>query len=64
VRLTFQFPSLVTTGAVSPACDPPGAFGFGEALDLAVGDRDWLLERVGDERQKQARQLERAARGR
>jgi hypothetical protein len=37
--------------------------GFGEALDLAVGDRDWLLERVGDERQKEARQLERAARG-
>jgi hypothetical protein len=35
----------------------------GEALDLAVGDRDWLLERVGDERQKEARQLERAARG-
>ena len=34
----------------------------GEALDLPVGDRDWLLERIGAQRSREARELEKAAR--
>ena len=34
----------------------------GEALELPVGDRDWLLERIGTQRSREARELEKAAR--
>ena len=34
----------------------------GEALELPVGDRDWLLERIGTQRSREARELENAAR--
>lgn len=35
-----------------------------EGLDLPVGDRDWLVERVGEQRSREARELERANRKR
>jgi hypothetical protein len=35
---------------------------FGDALDLRVQDRDWLLERIAGQRQREARELARAAR--
>ncbi len=35
-----------------------------EALDLPVGDRDWLLDRIGTQRSREARELEKAARKR
>ena len=35
-----------------------------EALDLPTGDRDWLLERIGQQREREARQIEKAARTR
>jgi hypothetical protein len=34
---------------------------MGDALDLAVADRNWLNERIGVEREREARALERAA---
>ena len=37
------------------------AVSMGDALDLAVADRDWLNERIGVEREREARALERAA---
>jgi hypothetical protein len=37
---------------------------FGEALDLSVQDRDWFLERIDTERSREARAIERAAKGR
>jgi hypothetical protein len=37
---------------------------FADALDLAVQDRDWLLERIGMQRSNEAAALERASRGR
>jgi hypothetical protein len=40
------------------------AMSFGHALDLSVQDRDWLLERIGEQRSREARALEAAARGR
>ncbi len=36
----------------------------GEALDLPVGDRDWLLDRIGTQRSREARELEKAAKRR
>ena len=35
-----------------------------EALNLDVADRDWLLERIGDQRTREARELDKAARRR
>ena len=35
---------------------------LGAALELDVGDRDWLVERVSTQRSREARELERAAR--
>jgi hypothetical protein len=32
----------------------------GEALDLDTSDRDWLLERIGEQRSKEAQAIERA----
>lgn len=40
------------------------ALSFADALDLVVQDRDWLLERIGTQRSKEADALEKAARGR
>ena len=37
------------------------AISMGDALDLAVGDRDWLNERIGIQREREAQALERAA---
>jgi len=37
---------------------------LGEALDLSTGDRDWLLERIGEQRTREARELEKATRRR
>jgi len=34
-----------------------------EALELEVGDRDWLLERIGDQRSREAKEIEKAAKG-
>jgi hypothetical protein len=34
----------------------------GEALDLDTSDRDWLLERIGEQRSKEAQALEKARR--
>ena len=33
-----------------------------EALEMTTADRDWLLERIGEQRSKEARELEKAAR--
>jgi heme exporter protein D len=33
-----------------------------DALELSVSDRDWLLDRVHDERAREARELTKAAR--
>lgn len=35
-----------------------------DALELPVGDRDWLVERIGVQRSREARELERANRKR
>ncbi len=35
-----------------------------EALNMNVADRDWLLERIGDQRTREARELDKAARRR
>jgi hypothetical protein len=37
---------------------------FGEALELPVQDRDWLLERIGSQRTREAHEIEQAARKR
>jgi len=34
-----------------------------EAQELLITDRDWLLERIGGQRQREARELEKASRG-
>jgi hypothetical protein len=36
---------------------------YRDALDLPVADRDWLLERIGVQREREAQALERAAKG-
>jgi len=33
-----------------------------EALEMATADRDWFLERIGNQRSREARELEKAAR--
>ena len=33
-----------------------------EALELSAADRDWFLERVGEQRSREARAIEQAAR--
>jgi hypothetical protein len=36
----------------------------GEVLDLDTSDRDWLLERIGEQRSKEAQALEKAGKKR
>jgi hypothetical protein len=33
-----------------------------EALEMTTADRDWLLERIGAQREREAREIEKAAR--
>jgi hypothetical protein len=40
------------------------AITFADALELSVHDRDWLLERIGSQRSREAKELEKAARRR
>jgi hypothetical protein len=40
------------------------AITFTDALDLAVHDRDWLIERIGNQRSREAKELEKASRRR
>ncbi len=35
-----------------------------EALEMSTRDRDWFLERIGDQRSQEARALEKAGRQR
>jgi hypothetical protein len=35
-----------------------------DALELATSDRDWLIERVGEQRVREAREIEKAGRRR
>jgi len=35
-----------------------------EALEMTPVDRDWFLERIGDQRSREARQIEKAAKRR
>ena len=35
-----------------------------EALELSTRDRDWLLERIGQQRAREAREIEKASKGR
>jgi hypothetical protein len=35
-----------------------------EALEMTLSDRDWYLERIGEQRSREAKQLEKAARRR
>ena len=34
----------------------------GDALEMLTADRDWLLERIGQQRSREAKELEKAAR--
>jgi hypothetical protein len=36
----------------------------GDALELPTSDRDWLLERIGQQRSREAKELEKAAKRR
>ena len=38
--------------------------GYAEALELPLADRDWLIERMGEQRRREAREIEQAAKGR
>ena len=40
------------------------AITFADALDLGVQDRDWLIERAGTQRTREAKELEKATRRR
>jgi hypothetical protein len=40
------------------------AASLGDVLDLPLADRDWLLERIGEQRTREARELERSSRRR
>lgn len=40
------------------------ALTFADALELPVHDRDWLIERIGNQRSKEVKELEKAARRR
>jgi len=33
------------------------------ALEMSTSDRDWLLERIGEQRSREARELAKAAKG-
>ena len=35
---------------------------MGEALDLPIQERNWLLERIGEQRSREAREIEQASR--
>ncbi len=37
---------------------------YSEALELPLADRDWLLERIGTQRTREAREIEKAAKRR
>ena len=37
---------------------------FADAMELPTGDRDWLLERIGEQRTREAHELEKAAKRR
>ena len=39
------------------------AIPFADALELAVADRDWFVERIGDQREREAAALAQAAKG-
>jgi hypothetical protein len=36
----------------------------GEALELPTSDRDWLVERIGEQRGREAKEIERASKKR
>lgn len=36
----------------------------GEALEMSIADRDWFLERIGTQRSREAREIEKAAKRR
>ena len=40
------------------------AISFGDAMELAVADRDWLNERIGTQREREADAIQRAAKRR
>jgi hypothetical protein len=33
---------------------------WADALEMAAGDRDWLLERMSEQREREAKQIEKA----
>jgi len=33
---------------------------MGEALEMTTADRDWFIERIGDQRSREAKEIERA----
>lgn len=35
---------------------------WAEAQELPLGERDWLIERIGEQRSREAREIEKAAR--
>jgi hypothetical protein len=35
-----------------------------DAMELSIGDREWLLERIGEQRTREAHELEKAAKRR
>ena len=35
-----------------------------DAMELSISDRDWLLERIGEQRTREAHELEKAAKRR
>jgi hypothetical protein len=37
---------------------------MGEALEMTTADRDWFIERIGDQRSREAREIERATKKR
>ena len=43
---------------------PWSAYYTAEALELSTADRDWLLERIGQQREREAREIEKAGRRR
>ena len=40
------------------------AIRWADALELSIADRDWLLERIGEQRSREAREIEKAAKRR
>jgi len=37
---------------------------MGEALEMTTADRDWFIERIGDQRSREAKEIERASKKR